>query len=124
MSPASTSTSAPGAGLGWKRGLVSRWRSDISWIRTRRFCSSSDRRVDVDAESRALADHALHLDRAAMELHALFHDVQADAGVLVVADVRAAVEALEEARKVRRRDAAALVGDRELQAISLGRRRA
>src|SRR5688572_19401094 len=70
---------------------------------------------DLDGEGGAAAFEALDGNGAAMQLHALLHDHQAEAGAGCLADIRAAAERFEEAGEVLLRDANALVADTEEQ---------
>src|SRR5438445_3624851 len=117
MSPASTSRSAPGAGVITASGWVSRCRSETSWSFTRLFCGGGAAHGggQPDMEDRAAAGLAFDLDRAAVHLDAFLHDVQADSGALDVADVGAAMEGFEQPRQVALRDADAAVLHREHQ---------
>ncbi len=74
---------------------------------------------NLDAELGALAHHAAHPDRAAMQPHQLLDQRQPDAGAFEAAALHAldAVEALEHFRQFRFGNAAARVAHRQLDAV-------
>src|SRR5579884_4230029 len=85
-------------------------------VRGQPSCPRSIGRVGQgEAEGRALTEGALDRDRAALRLHELLDDVQPQPAAILVAAALAAVEALEDAVELLRRDTDPGVGDGDLE---------